>query len=216
MNLPNPPAQAALSEHPLRIAASGWLEIQTDVHHWHSPHADARPVDTTVSLLVIHCISLPRGQYGGPFIQDLFMGRLDCSAHPSFESLLGLEVSSHFLIDRSGAIHQFVSIDQRAWHAGRSSFQGRNACNDFSIGIELEGVDDGPYLAVQEQQCLRLTLALAQACPNLQWMAGHSDIAPGRKSDPGPGWNWQRFQSDLDRTLGEHPEVHALKYFFHT
>ncbi|MEY3572242.1 MAG: hypothetical protein RJA77_157 [Pseudomonadota bacterium] len=199
----------------LRIADSGWLEPQAGVYHWASPHADARPAEVAISLLVIHCISLPRGQYGGSFIRDLFMGCLDCSADPSFESLSGLRVSSHFLIDRAGGIHQFVPIHQRAWHAGRSSFQGRSACNDFSIGIELEGVDDGPYLPAQEQQCLRLTLALARACPSLQWMAGHSDIAPGRKTDPGPGWDWQRFQGALDQALGQEAKVHVLKYFFH-
>lgn len=202
-------------QHPLRLEASGWLERQPGVQHWVSPHTDARPAGELINLLVLHCISLPRGQYGGGFIQDLFMGRLDCAAHPSFESLRDLKVSAHFLIDRGGMIHQFVPVGERAWHAGRSSFQGREACNDFSIGIELEGVDDEDYLPIQEQQCLRLSLALVEACPSLQWMAAHSDIAPGRKSDPGPGWDWPRFQHELDQALAKMPDSHSLKYFFH-
>ena len=155
---------------------------------------NARPLNTEINLLVIHCISLPEGEYGHPYIQQLFTGTLDVKAHPSFESLEGLKVSAHLVITRSGKIMQFVPFDQRSWHAGVSSFQGRENCNDYSIGIELEGTDkdvftDSQYVALNQ------VIALIQAkYPGItrDRIVGHSDIAPGRKADPGVGFDWKR------------------------
>lgn len=199
----------------LQLDALGWLEPHPAVSRWASPHQDERPEGEAVSLLVVHSISLPRGVYGGPAVRDLFLGQLDAESDPRFESLRGLRVSSHFFIDREGQIHQFVSVQRRAWHAGVSSFQGRSGCNDFSVGVELEGVDDEAFTPAQEQQCLRLSLALADGMPSLTWLAGHSDIAPGRKTDPGTGWNWGRFQQAIDQALGERRSGRTIKYFFH-
>jgi len=199
---------------PLALNPEGWLEPHAEAACWPSPHADERPQGEPVRLAVVHCISLPRGVYGGTAVRDLFLGQLDCNAHPSFEALRGLRVSAHFFIDRGGQIHQFVSVHRRAWHAGVSSFDGQTGCNDFSVGIELEGVDDAPYTERQVQQCLRLSLALIDGLPSLSWLAGHSDIAPGRKTDPGPGWDWARFQDRLDSALGRWRPDRKLKYFF--
>lgn len=201
---------------PLGLNAEGWLNPDQSAVCWGSPHADDRPKGAEVSLLVLHCISLPRGHYGGTAVRDLFLGQLDCSADPSFTELEGLKVSSHFFIDRAGIIHQFVSVYRRAWHAGASAFMGQSGCNDFSVGIELEGVDDAAFTDAQQSQCLRLSLALAQALPGLIWMAGHSDIAPGRKTDPGTGWDWERFQLEVDSGLSVARPDRGLKYFFNT
>lgn len=147
---------------------------------------------------MIHNISLPAGVYGGPYIESLFAGTLDCSAHPSFSELQGLRVSAHFLVRRDGSIVQFVSTHDRAWHAGVSEFCGRSRCNDFSIGIELEGSDDDVFESAQIAQTVLLSAALCELHPSLRWVAGHSDIAPGRKSDPGPNFNWSDFLHRLD------------------
>jgi AmpD protein len=157
-----------------------------------SPNQDERPQGTVIDLLVIHYISLPAGRFSGPAIEQLFLNRLDPSSHPSFASLEGLRVSAHFLIRRRGELLQFVSGQARAWHAGQSQFMGRDRCNDFSIGIELEGNALRPFTDAQYRVLARLTRALVDRWP-LRHVAGHSDIAPGRKDDPGPLFDWARF-----------------------
>jgi AmpD protein len=157
---------------------------------------DARPLGAVVSLLVIHNISLPPGQFGGDYIEALFANTLDCDAHPYFAQLRGLKVSAHFLVRRDGRALQFVPTSQRAWHAGASEFKGLTRCNDFSIGIELEGSDDQTYTDAQYQALTNLTQALASHHP-LSHVAGHEHIAPGRKTDPGPFFDWQRYRADF-------------------
>lgn len=166
-----------------------------------SPHCDPRPPSETVSLLVIHNISLPPGQFGGDCVERLFCGTLDCDAHPYFEQLRGLRVSSHLFIRRDGEVVQFVPYQQRAWHAGKSSFQGRQSCNDFSIGIELEGTDQLPYSDAQYLALAAVSRDIMQQFPavSLGRIVGHNDIAPGRKSDPGPAFDWPRFRQLLSR-----------------
>lgn len=158
-----------------------------------SPHRDERPADCAVELIVIHNISLPPGEFGGDSIEALFLGRLDCAAHGYFEQLVGLRVSSHFLIRRAGEVHQFVACSERAWHAGRSHWQGRERCNDFSVGIELEGTDDSPFTDAQYRS-LDLLIGQLRARHPIVAIVGHSDIAPGRKSDPGPAFDWHRLR----------------------
>lgn len=156
-----------------------------------SPNCDSRPPDAAVTLAVLHSISLPRGAYGGGAIERLFTNRLDPGAHPSFADLAGVRVSAHFLIRRDGALVQFVPLHLRAWHAGASRWRGRDRCNDFSVGIELEGVDDAAFAPVQYRRLAALLGALAARLP-LRAIAGHSDVAPGRKTDPGAGLDWAR------------------------
>jgi len=158
-----------------------------------SPNFDARPEGNAISLLVIHNISLPLGQFGTGFISALFTNQLDCDAHPSFCDLRAIRVSAHFLIRRDGEVDQFVSADERAWHAGVSSFAGRERCNDFSIGIELEGTDFEPYSDLQYEALVRLTSVLCNHYPLVD-VAGHEHIAPGRKTDPGPYFDWARYR----------------------
>lgn len=162
-----------------------------------SPNHDARPPGERPSLLVVHNISLPPGVFGGREVADLFLNLLDCDAHPWFDRLRGLRVSSHLLVLRGGAVLQFVSCHERAWHAGQSSWAGRDRCNDFSVGIELEGTDDTPYEAPQYAALRGLLCALRATYPGLAAgpVVGHSDIAPGRKSDPGPSFEWARIAS---------------------
>jgi AmpD protein len=159
-----------------------------------SPHHDDRPPGERISLLVIHNISLPPGEYGGPYIHDLFMGKLDPEAHPYFRDIAALRVSSHYLIRRDGEVIQYVDPAKRAWHAGVSRWQGREKCNDFSIGIELEGSDDVPFAEPQYEALAKLAKFLVDQYGPLDF-AGHSDIAPGRKSDPGPWFDWGRFRA---------------------
>ena len=164
-----------------------------------SPNHDERPAGMTMDLIVVHGISLPPGQFGGPWIDALFTNNLDPAAHPYFQAIAGLRVSAHLLIRRDGELIQYVPFHRRAWHAGASSFAGRSCCNDFSIGIELEGADPIPY---DDRQYERLTIVIAAlriAYPTLDQLAGHSDIAPGRKTDPGPAFDWVR----LRRLLGD-------------
>jgi len=175
-----------------RIDADGWAEGVTRMP---SPNCDARAPGEAVSLLVVHNISLPPGKFGGPFIADLFLNRLDHDADPYFEQLKALRVSAHFLIRRDGEVVQFVSASDRAWHAGASSFRGRARCNDFSIGIELEGTDFAPFDDAQYVSLAALTLALRRAYP-LRDVTGHEHIAPGRKTDPGPFFDWPRYAAD--------------------
>ena len=164
-----------------------------------SPNCDDRPAGNGPELVVIHGISLPPGEYGGPWIERLFTNSLPPDAHPYFATMHHLVVSSHALIERDGRITQYVPFHRRAWHAGRSHWRGRGNCNDFSVGIELEGSDDEPYDERQYQALAGLLLALQQAYPLLAdgWIAGHSDIAPGRKTDPGPAFDWKRLERDL-------------------
>ncbi len=175
--------------------SQGWI---TDCEHVPSPHYNLRP-DSEVSLLVIHNISLPAGCFGTPYIDQLFQGCLDIAADESFQGLKGLEVSSHFLIRRSGKLVQYVSCDDRAWHAGVSSYQGRDGCNDFAVGVELEGTDNSGYTQAQYQTLIELTQTLFAQYPKLSkdTITGHSDIAPGRKTDPGPSFDWQGYLQAL-------------------
>ena len=180
----------------LHIDAEGWLR---PVRHSASPNHNQRPPGCAVELLVIHNISLPPGCFGGGLVDALFTNRLDCALHPSLADLDGLRVSAHLLIERGGDITQFVSFDERAWHAGVSHFRGRENCNDFSIGIELEGTDQEPYTDVQYRRLATVTRLLRHRYPGiaLDGIVGHSDIAPGRKTDPGPAFDWSRYRRDV-------------------
>jgi AmpD protein len=173
---------------------NGWLQ---GVRHSPSPNFNDRPDGCAVDLLVIHNISLPPGEFGGPWIDDLFHNRLAPDAHPYFADIHQLEVSAHCLIRRDGEIIQYVSFDKRAWHAGPSCFDGRELCNDFSIGIELEGTDDQSFTDEQYAALAKLTAAIRGTYPDItaERIAGHSDIAPGRKTDPGPTFDWQRYRA---------------------
>ncbi len=172
----------------MRLNAEGWIE---GIRHVPSPNFDSRPGEGQVDLVVIHAISLPPGQYGGPAILELFTNRLDPTAHPYFETLRGLRVSAHFLIRRDGEPIQFVSTRDRAWHAGVSRWRGRERCNDFSIGIELEGCDADAFTEAQYATLHTLLNALARHHP-IRDIAGHCHIAPERKTDPGPHFDWTR------------------------
>ena len=174
---------------------NGWI---TEVKHILSPFYDERPDNEAPSLLVIHNISLPPEQFGGPYIEQLFTGKLDPKVHPYFENIHRLNVSAHCLIRRDGEIIQFVSFNKRAWHAGVSSFQGRERCNDYSVGIELEGSDNQPFTDIQYRRLIRMTHLIMQHYPIVkERITGHSDISPGRKTDPGPLFNWQDFLAAL-------------------
>ena len=177
----------------------GWL---SDIVHKSSPNFNQRPLGVAPELVVIHNISLPAGQFGTGFIDALFCNTLDCAAHESFADLVGLEVSAHLLIDRSGKATQFVSFDDRAWHAGVSRYKARDNCNDFSVGIELEGTDDLAYTDAQ-YSTLRQVLAILRRHYDLAHDAvvGHSDIAPGRKTDPGAAFDWGRISDVLNRSV---------------
>jgi len=174
----------------------GWLSAARCVA---SPNCEPRPGQCTPELLVIHNISLPPGVYGGGCIERLFTNCLDFDEHPFFDEIRGLRVSAHLLIELTGALKQFVSFDERAWHAGESIYQGRQNCNDFSIGIELEGTDDDPYSNLQYFQLAAVTRALLAHYPGLSTghIVGHSDIAPGRKTDPGLSFDWTRYRDSL-------------------
>lgn len=164
-----------------------------------SPNCDERPDGTEPELIVIHGISLPPGQYGGSWIDALFTNTLDPGAHPYFAGIHQLRVSSHLLIRRDGEVVQYVPFHRRAWHAGASQFEGRERCNDFSIGIELEGCDEKPYEPVQYARLAGVIVALEQAYPRIsrERLVGHSDIAPGRKTDPGPAFRWTTLLAQL-------------------
>ncbi len=164
-----------------------------------SPNRDTRPAGVEPTLIIIHGISLPPGRYGGPEIEALFTNTLDFDAHPYFGEIRGLEVSAHLLVRRDGRVVQFVSFNERAWHAGESSFRGATRCNDFSIGIELEGEDDTPYDDKQYAVLVAVLKAIFAAYPDLsaREVAGHCDVAPGRKRDPGPAFDWLRLYDGL-------------------
>ena len=176
----------------------GWL---SSVHCMPSPNCGPRPACAAVDLIVLHSISLPPGVYGGHQVQDLFTNQLDWSQHPYFERIRGLQVSSHFYIQRTGEVWQFVSCDDRAWHAGASHYRGRDNCNDDSIGIELEGLEGDLFKAAQYAALSTLCQTLIQHYP-IAHIAGHEHIAPGRKMDPGPGMDWTLLQ----QTLGLPPQ----------
>jgi AmpD protein len=165
-----------------------------------SPNFNARPADTDIQLIVIHNISLPPSQFGGGYIQQFFQNKLDWSTHPYFQTIEGMQVSAHLLILRTGEVIQFVNFNHRSWHAGRSSYLAQQECNDYSIGIELEGSDDLPFEAEQYQALIDVVVTLRQAYPKIQnHIAGHSDIAPKRKTDPGPYFDWQLFRQRLSK-----------------
>lgn len=174
-----------------------WLAVARRVD---SPNYNLRPDAAEIQLIVLHNISLPAGCFGGGYIEALFTNCLDCQCDPRFSDLEGLEVSSHLLIDRQGELTQFVAFDKRAWHAGASQYCGRDNCNDFSIGIELEGTDETPYTDRQYNRLAEVVSGLIQAYPGLsrEAIVGHSDIAPGRKTDPGPSFDWDEFHRRLD------------------
>ena len=179
------------------IDDTGWCQQTRRVI---SPNHDARPPQVAINLLVIHNISLPPGEFAGNAIEELFTNQLDCAAHPYFAQLEGLRVSAHFLIRRDGSATQFVSTHDRAWHAGVSTFDDHERCNDFSIGIELEGDDHTPFCDVQYRTLFALTKALSIAHP-LAHVTGHEHIAPGRKTDPGPHFDWDRYLSEMATLL---------------
>ena len=170
---------------------AGWID---GIRHIPSPNHDDRPNGESIVLIVIHAISLPPGQFGGSDIARLFTNTLDAGAHPYFAQISSLRVSAHFLIRRDGETIQFVSCDQRAWHAGLSCWRERTRCNDFSIGIELEGTDDQPFADAQYRRLAGLIKLLSRHYP-IAALAGHADIAPGRKTDPGPHFAWARLAS---------------------
>lgn len=175
---------------PVRVGADGWVE---GVRHHPSPNIDARPEGMLIDLIVLHNISLPPARFGTDDVLAFFTNTLDCGAHPYFEQLRDVRVSAHFFIRRTGECVQFASCDARAWHAGVSDFFGRTRCNDFSIGIEIEGTDDQPFTPAQYGATAALVRAICAAYP-IRAIAGHSDIAPGRKTDPGPCFDWARLR----------------------
>jgi N-acetyl-anhydromuramoyl-L-alanine amidase len=177
----------------MKLAPEGWVEGARRVL---SPNRDERPAGAGISLLLVHAISLPPGQYGGDAIERLFTNRLEPRAHPYFEEIVSLEVSSHFLVRRDGELVQFVPVQERAWHAGASSWRGRARCNDFSLGVELEGSEEEAFAPVQYSTLVALTRALRASLP-LRDIAAHSEVAPGRKTDPGAYFDWARFLRQL-------------------
>ena len=185
----NPPKAEALSA----LWKKGWYRCARALA---SPNFGTRPVAAVIDLIVIHSISLPPGEFGNQQVQRLFTNQLDCDAHPYFQTLRGLEVSSHFFVSRSGELWQFVSCENRAWHAGESSYRGRNNCNDDSIGIELEGLEGGLFEAEQYETLSSICAALLMHYP-IAHLTGHQHIAPGRKHDPGSGFNWSGLQASL-------------------
>ena len=178
---------------------NGWLD---GVEHQHSPHFTPREQGTQISLLVVHNISLPPATFGNNYVTDFFLGKLDATADPYFEEIAELTVSAHCFIRRDGQIIQYVSFNDKAWHAGTSSYQGRERCNDFSIGIELEGTDTLAYTELQYRQLATLTQKIQSNYPLvIDNIAGHNDIAPGRKTDPGVAFSWSTFKNHLTKSV---------------
>ena len=191
-------AETTLNFLGLMDISKGWL---TSARRVPSPNFNARPDSVVVDAIIVHGISLPPKQYGGDYIEAFFQNRLDFEAHPYFHSIKDLQVSSHILIKRTGECVQFVSFDDRAWHAGESELKGRQHCNDFAVGIELEGCDDVSYEDAQYLQLAAVTRALMLSYNDitLDRIVGHSDISPGRKTDPGPAFDWGYFRSLLEK-----------------
>ncbi|PPE67930.1 1,6-anhydro-N-acetylmuramyl-L-alanine amidase AmpD [Caldimonas caldifontis] len=184
----------AVSEPPRNVLwHEGWYRLARAVP---SPNHGLRPPGQVIDLVILHSISLPPGRYGGDEIERFFTNTLDWAAHPYFETLRGLEVSAHFVVQRDGGLLQFVSCERRAWHAGRSSFQGRDNCNDFSIGIELEGLEGEAFAPIQYRTLVTLLRDLRAIYP-VAHVTGHEHVAPGRKSDPGPAFDWAGLQAAL-------------------
>jgi AmpD protein len=179
----------------LRVDREG---LVAGAKHVASPNCDERPAGCAIDLLVIHHISVPPGEFGGPGIEALFLNRLDPAAHPGYAPIAGMRVSAHFLIRRDGELVQFVPCSKRAWHAGESLWKGRTRCNDFSIGVELEGTGEVSYTDAQYDRLAALTRALNERY-GIADIAGHSDLAPGRKRDPGPSFDWKRYRAMLKR-----------------
>jgi AmpD protein len=194
---------ASVAIRPDRRWHDGWWSAASPCP---SPNFDARPAGLPVVLVVLHSISLPPGEYGGDAIEQLFANHLDWDAHPYYDSIRGLKVSAHFLVRRDGGLRQFVSCDQRAWHAGRSMWRGREDCNHFSVGIELEGLEGSAFEPAQYAQLARLLRALASHYP-IEEVVGHEDVAPGRKFDPGDGFDWQHLRRLLRRTRPRLPRA---------
>jgi AmpD protein len=190
----------ALATRPSARWAQGWWRAARACP---SPNFDTRPLGTPVTLVVLHSISLPPGSYGGDAIEQLFCNQLDWDAHPYYAAIRGLRVSAHFLVRRDGELLQFVSCDRRAWHAGRSVWRGREDCNDYSIGIELEGLEGGGFEPAQYARLAVLLRALSRHYP-IDEVVGHEDVAPGRKCDPGAGFDWAGMRRRLRRT---HPTL---------
>jgi N-acetyl-anhydromuramoyl-L-alanine amidase len=179
--------------------------LMRGVRHVASPNHDPRPAGVVADLIVVHGISLPPGEFGGPWIDRLFTNTLPAAAHPYFAEVGGLRVSSHLVVTRDGAVTQYVKFTERAWHAGKSIYMGREACNDFSVGVELEGTDTLPYESAQYATLAKLVAALCAAYPHLspERLAGHSDIAPGRKTDPGPAFDWPLARGLISAACGQ-------------
>ncbi len=176
-----------------------------------SPNCDQRPPGCVPELIVVHGISLPPGEFGGPWIEDLFTNRLPAEAHPYFASIASLRVSAHLLVRRDGSVVQFVPLGLRAWHAGESQWRGRERCNDYSIGIEVEGTDDRPYEEAQYGSLAALVVEMLAAYPGIDpdAVVGHADVAPGRKTDPGPAFEWPRLKALMRRGLALPPGTPA-------
>jgi AmpD protein len=190
-----------MSEADTGLWQSGWYRFARRLR---SPNFGPRPTDAKIDLIVLHSISLPPGRYGGDEVQQLFTNSLDWDAHPYFSGIRGLEVSAHFYVRRNGELWQFVSCDDRAWHAGASSWRGRSNCNDDSIGIELEGLEGDTFEHAQYETLASLCPAIAQRYA-ISFIAGHEHIAPGRKEDPGPGFDWRQLREQLGWDLTMFP-----------
>ncbi len=199
--------QSRLRESDVRIGADNWVE---GVARCASPNCDDRTDPDDIALVVIHNISLPPGRFGGGLVEQLFTNCLDCTAHAALQGLDGVRVSAHLFLDRQGTVTQFVPFHRRAWHAGVSSHRGREGCNDYSIGIELEGADEVPYEESQYKTLVALAVALMKRYPrlSLEGIVGHQDIAPDRKSDPGAAFDWTRFYRDIIRSVGVSSGAH--------
>lgn len=195
MSPPDVPTQA-------QLWLDGWYQFSARLA---SPNFGPRPTGVAADLIVLHCISLPPGQYGGDEVERLFSNQLDWNRHPYFKSIQGMEVSAHFFIRRQGELQQFVSTDHRAWHAGASHYHGRDNCNDYSIGIELEGVAGDHFEDSQYETLTSLCAAILQRYP-ITGVVGHEHIAPGRKNDPGNGFDWRRLQQALGLPPKSFPE----------
>ena len=192
------------AETELRYTVSPGAGLVRPAKQCPSPNQDDRPEGAEPDLIILHGISLPPGEFGGPQIEAFFTNSLDCSAHPYFATLDGVKVSAHLLLRRDGELVQFVPFARRAWHAGESEFRGAGCCNDFSIGIELEGTDDLPYTDEQYRHLSAVIAAISASYPRItpRRIAAHSDIAPGRKTDPGPAFDWLRLYDDLGSATG--------------
>lgn len=184
----------------MHINDEGWLQ---NIEIIQSPNFNERPDSAQIQLIVVHGISLPPGKYGGGYVQQFFCNQLDPQAHPYFDEIKDLQVSAHCFIGRDGHLTQFVSFNRRAWHAGISCWQGMENCNDFSIGIEMEGTDNEPYEEVQYQQLAKLVISLQKQYPAIleQSICAHSDIAPGRKTDPGAYFDWQKLTQLIHQSI---------------